>query len=354
VIVSRLGPGLWILLVLLGLAAGPAVAGAYGPAAPPAEYDRSIEIKVVDLRGRPLAGAEVDVMLIRGRLVGNPDLVSDARGRIRLRIQPVIQNPMDDLAIEDRFLSYQTAFQYRIFKSGYVPGRGEVQDEQEFAGMSDPLFQALDRVPDPKPLTLDLRLIAYREYLSEAENASSGSEVPESLRNLILDLVETGRTHGFELVPGSLALSPGGTLRLGLRFEPMFDPADFGLQETAAVLLREPIQAVIRSAGMAGETGRVRDFEFEATARFQSVASPFVLPVDKTYVFRLAAEAARRLTAWNGQSAFSLEDVRAEVDGQAIDLEIEMNPEAVLAAPGGLLKPVHPRPDDEPETETTR
>ena len=97
---------------------------------------------------------------------------------------------------------------------------------------------------------------------------------------------------------------------------------------------------------------RVREFEFEVKARFQSAERPFVLPVDKTYFFHLSAEAAQRLRVWDGRSTFPLENVRAEVDGQTLDLEIEMNPEAAMAAPGGMLKPHSDGREDEPEPET--
>ena len=301
-----------------------------GLASPPAHYLRRIEIEVRDVSGRPLPKVRARIISKQGRLWESGELVSGEAGLISFQLEPLITEPMADIKIRDRFLQYRSVFEYRLFKAGYIPQAGLVEDEQEFAAMSDPLFQGLDRRPAREPLTLRIRLPAYRDYLAEADYEETQSESEaDRLKPLIDALIEGGRSQGFTLAFGSLGRSPDGVLNLGLEFTPLFDPAELGLVAAGVALLRGVVLACLKAVDRYyPDAEKIDALELRAVARFQSRKRPFAMPVEKIFVFRLPARVLPKLLDWQKGEPFPPKGLEAVVDGRTLDLTAELGPEA--------------------------
>ncbi|MDY6852600.1 MAG: hypothetical protein SV487_11085 [Thermodesulfobacteriota bacterium] len=323
-----------------------AAAGHGNPAQPPALYFRQIEIEVQDLSGRPLSGVKAEVTPGWGSLEDQRDLLSNAEGLIRFHIQPVIEAPMAGLRIRDRFLLYHTAFKYRLMKQEHIAWAGEIDDRQEFAGLADPLYQGADRTPAAKPLTIRVRLPAYRDYLAKPLAGQAWlKNDPSRLKALIDALQDEGRKRGFILTPKSLGLSPQGLFSLGLEFQPLFDPSEMGLLAAGAVLLRDIVPACL--AVISEPAGEITSFEFKILARFQYRSKPFALPVGRTFVFCFSSATVPAILAAGAEGRFPLEEIEAKIGDRVIDLRAEINPVEIKAAPGELLSPSQTEPGRE-------
>ena len=316
------------------------------PAQPPVRYIRWVEIEIRDLSGRPLPGVKAEVTPVWGRLENQQDLLSGAEGLIRFHIQPVIENPMAGLMIRDRFLLYHTAFNYRLVKQDHISLAGEVDDRQEFVSLADPLYQGADRTPAAKPLTLRVRLPAYRDYLAKPLTGQAWlKNDPSRLKALIDALQGEGQRRGFILTPKSLGLSPQGLFSLGLEFQPLFDPSEMGLLAAGAVLLRNIVPACL--AVIRGPAREITSFEFKILARFQSRTKPFALPVSRTFIFCFSSGAGPAILAAGAEGRFPLEDIETKAGDRIIDLRAEINPAEIKAAPGELLSPAEAGPGRE-------
>lgn len=323
-----------------------AAAGHGNPAQPPVRYFRQIEIEVQDLSGRPLSGVKAEVTPVWGSLKNQRDLLSGAEGLIRFYIRPVIENPMTGLRIRDRFLIYHTAFKYRLVKQEHIIRTGEIDDRQEFVSLADPLYQGADRAPTAKPLTIRVRLPAYRDYLAKSLAGQAWlKNDPSRLKALIDALRNEGQKRGFILTPKSFDLSPQGLFSLGLEFQPLFDPSEMGLLAAGAVLLRDIVPACL--AVISGPAGEITNFEFKILARFQYRTKPFALPVSRTFVFCFSSGAAPAILAAGAEGRFPLEEIEAKIGDRIIDLRAEINPAEIKAAPGELLSPSQAGPGPE-------
>lgn len=314
-----------LILIALFFFAGPATAAERkAPSSPPGRYWRHIEIEVMDLSGRPLPGVKVLVHPESGRLVEKGPLVTGDEGLVRFRFEPVIADPLARVMIRDRFLVYRTAFKYLLVKEDYVNLTGRVEDRQEFASLSDPLFQGMDRRPSEKPLTIYVYLPAFRDYLDQAGTGKKRLETQvERMKPLITALLEAGRTQGFKLTPGSLSLTPRGVFRLGFEFLPLFDPSKMGLIAAGADLLRRPVLACLRASSKFGpQSGLVKTFKVTAAARFQYESKPWARPVEEIFSFQAPAQSLPRLLSWREGEPFPLRGIKVKAAGQDLDLSL--------------------------------
>ena len=284
------------------------------PAAPPATYQRQVEISVRDALDRPLSGARAEVTVEVGRLVSTGDLVSNDQGLIRLTLEPVIEEQMADKGLPDRFLVYDTAFTYLVHKEGRLDSQGRIEDQQEFAAFADPLYQGLDRRPTKQPLWVPVTLPAYRDYLAKPQEKLS-----ERIRRVIETLVKNDR-H-FTLTPRSIFLTKEGTLVLGLDYDLLFDPSEMGLRAAAGLLAREPVRDCLRTLAEAyqGES-RIKVFEFKVGAGFQYAAEPWNIPEYRTFVFSIPADRAALVLDWTAGQPFPRQAVSVTVQGRPLDL----------------------------------
>jgi len=308
-------------------------------APPPPLYRRIIQIEVSDLAGRPLSGVKAEIKPVWGRLVSPRSLASNKEGLITFEVQPVIEDPLAGLLVRDRFLLYRIACDYTLSKEDYLTLSGRIEDRQEFASLADPVYQGLDRRPTADPLTVRVRLPAYRDYLARAHPTLGRlREEKNQLRTLVDRLQRLGRDRGFSLVPGSLDLSETGLFQAGFEFQPLFDPAEMGLLAAGAVLMREVVVPVISILDDFFQ-GRldVESYEISVGAGFQYRAKPFALPEVRTFVFRLPASAAAELLTAEREGRYPLEKIEVTAGGQVLDLTAELNPEEIRAAPGGML-----------------
>ncbi|MEW5722554.1 MAG: hypothetical protein AB1896_05580 [Thermodesulfobacteriota bacterium] len=308
-----------LLLALLLLLAGPPAAWPAEESAfvhaPPVEYLRPVQIWVTDLGGNPLPGVRAEITPLWCRLVAPGELVSDERGRLEFQVQPVAENPLAGKRVTDRFLTYRAVFLYRLFKEGYLEKIEEIEDRQEFAAFSHPLYYGLDRRPDEKPLVIEAALAAYRDFLA-------GPGQP-GLEKLVAALLEEGPAANIELAPRSLALDREGRLKIGLSFPPLFDPERYGLIEAGDALLREPVRDCLEIVRVVYPGfGEVKVFEIEVTARFQYRRAPFPEAVPRTYLFRLPAAAAARVLEYDllEGPGFPYQDITVAVEGRNLDL----------------------------------
>ncbi|MFH1092382.1 MAG: hypothetical protein V1742_12515, partial [Pseudomonadota bacterium] len=271
----------WVFLGLLTIISLPGPAASVGLEAPPMHYLRGVEFAVTDLSGRPLPGVKADLNPAWGRVATPGKLLSDQSGLIRFQFEPVIENPMAGLLVRDVFLLYRMVFAYRLSKEGYLDLDGQMEDDQEFARMADPLYQGLNRDPTSKPLSLEFKLLTSEDLLAEPKKL-------ERLQPLIGPLLVKGRTRNFSLIPHSLDLTSDGRLRLGLRFTLLFDPSDLGLAAAGAVLLSQTVRGCLEALSQASEgLEQVNTLEIQVLAEFQYRHAPLALPLSQTFVFRM-------------------------------------------------------------------
>jgi len=306
---------------------------------PPPFYRRIIAIEVLDLSGRPLPGVKAEIKPVWGRLINSSPLVSDEEGLITFGIQPVIEDPLAGLLVRDRFLLYRTACDYILSKEDHLTLSGRIEDRQEFASLADPVYQGLDRGPAAAPLTIRVRLPAYRDYLARPQSTQRRSGEEETRRRALVDrLRREGLDRGFSPVPRSLDLTETGLFQAGFEFQPLFDPAEMGLLAAGAVLMREvvvPVLSIINDLFPTKED--LTGFEIRVGAAFQYRTKPFALPEVRTFVFRLPASTAPELLAAESQGRYPVEKVEVTVGGRILDLTAELNPEEIKAAPGEML-----------------
>jgi len=306
---------------------------------PPPFYRRIIAIEVLDLSGRPLPGVKAEIKPFRGRLINASPLVSDEEGLVTFEIQPIIEDPLAGLLVRDRFLLYRTGCDYTLSKEDHLTLSGRIEDRQEFASLADPVYQGLDRRPAAAPLTVRVRLPAYRDYLARDYSTQGRLGKEETRRRALVDRLRSeGLDRGFALVPRSLDLTETGLFQAGLEFQPLFDPAEIGLLAAGAVLMREvviPALSIINS--LFPTQADLTDFEIRVGAAFQYRTKPFTLPEVRTFVFRLSASTAAELPAAEGQGRYPVEKIEVTVGGRVLDLSAELNPEEIKAAPGEML-----------------
>jgi hypothetical protein len=301
------------LLGALALAPSPLPAQSE-PAFPPVEYRRQVEISVRDALERPLPGAKAEVTMEVGRLAVSGDLISDEQGLIRLTLEPVMEERLADKGIRDRFLVYDTAFAYRIHQEGRLESRGRIEDQQEFAAFTDPLYQGLDRQPTEQPLRVPVILPAYQDYLANPREQPS-----ERDRKAIETLI--GNDGHFTLAPRSFYLNDHGKMGLGLDYNLLFDPGVMGLRAAGVLLLTEPVLACLRSlvAAYQGDS-RIAVFEFTVKAGFQYASEPWAIPEYRTFVYAVPADRAALLLDWTAGQPWPLQAVSVTVEGRPLDL----------------------------------
>ena len=313
-----------IALALLFFLMGPVRAAGAGEAfvsQPPRDYSRQVVIRVLDLKGSPLPGVRALLTEHWCSIVPEGDLTSDEEGLIRFQVRHVAENPLEGEKVTDLFLTYRAVFMYRLVKDGYMETVGEVEDVQEFASFTHPLFYGLNRRPETAPLRIDETLAAYRDYLARPETG-------ENLRTSIEELAAAGSAANVRLTPGSVELAPGGVLRLGIRFQPFFDPEKFGLVEAGRALLRDPVRdslAILRFAYPDYE--RIVKFELMAEAGFQYRTNPFPDPEWRTYKISIPAAAAKSLQEWSAGEPVPYDGIKVEIPDGALDLTSEIRQE---------------------------
>ena len=318
--------GLMLLWAVFGGVSGTWAAEPVSLEAPPA-YVREVRIRAVDLYGRPLAGVLAEVEMMQGRLLDENLAASTADGVISFRVQPVIARPLSSIKAEDRLLVYRTRLTCLLRKDGHRPTAARVNDVQEYAAFKDPLYQNLNRSPDPAPLDLSVRLPAYADFLADPTT----DNVPESLLTALLD-----PDLDFTLRPGAAAVTSEGELHLALEFIPLFNPAVMGLQKAGAALLVETVRTVLDAARSSGLEPRAYDIDILAS--FQSPSTPHAMPAEKRFSFRLTPKAAGNILKWKPGRPFPGQGLEVLVEDEAIDLTAVLDPARIKAAPGSLLK----------------
>ena len=321
--------------------AGPSPALTVEPDPPqpaPARYLRLIRITVADLYGRPLPGVRAEIESQWGRLVTGGELVSNPQGQITFHFEPVVEDLMAGLSVRDRYLVYKSVFQYRLTTDGRTPQSGIIEDEQEYAGLADPLYSPLSRQPSSEPLEIRVTMPRYVDFLAGAPSEALNRLLPPKRLSALIDRLQN-RGVDFSPTPGSIGLDPDGTFRLGLEFRPLFDPSRYGLQAAGAALLVGPAARALKIIRpFLPEPGPVRGFRFTVAAKFQYRAEPFSLPLEQDFTIDLTLEAARRLAARAAGQPLPLEGVRVAAGNNPLDLSAELSPQEVGARPGNLLK----------------
>jgi hypothetical protein len=274
---------------------------------PPRDYSRQVVLRVLDLHGSPLPGVRALLTEHWCRIVPEGDPISDEEGIIRFQLRHVVENTLEGEKVTDLFLTYRAVFMYRLAKDGYMETVGEVEDVQEFASFTHPLYYGLNRRPETAPLRIDETLAAYRDYLARPEKG-------ENLRTLVEEFASAGLAANVRPIPGSVEPAPGGVLRLGIRFLPLFDPEKFGLVEAGRALLRDPVRdslAIIRYAYPDYE--RIAAFEFMVEAGFQYRTNQFPEPEWRTYKISIPAKAAKAIQDWSAGGPFPYDGVDVEL-----------------------------------------
>lgn len=307
-------------------------------AAPPPEYTRRFRIEIEDGSGRPLRGVQADLSVSWGRLISAGDLISDENGLIAFDIQPVIDDPMSDLAVRDRFLVYRSAFTYRLQKDGYASRSAKVDDVQEFVALSDPLYRGMDRSPPTDPYVIYASMPTYGDYMLRPGPDPTAPLLNGQEIKPLIDALAAAGGERFKPALQSFNLTPAGTLEMGLDFLPLFDPAQIGLQAAGADILREPVKTCLTVLNQFPTVGEgLQNIEIKVNANFQYRNQPFTLPVGRTLTFRLPWAAVARLLAARSDADIPLDEIRVMLGDQALDLGPEIRPEEVQEAPGKML-----------------
>jgi hypothetical protein len=321
---------LWAVLFFLSPANPAQAQSGLEPAGPPVEYTRIVDLYLTDFGGRPLPGVVVHIEPKWGRLIGTVD-PADAAGRIRIKVQPAVEDAHAGKKVTDRFLKYVTEFKYTLTLPGYLDRIDHVDDTQEFASFAHPLYRSLDQAPSQEPLEIRLTLHRVQDFLAFPDQTAELGPAASALYR---------PDNPVQVTPRTLRALPEGLLRIGLTFGPLFDPEQYGLQAAGGILLREPVRDVaLILRDHYSRFNATREFEFQVTAGFQYAAQPFALPVQQVFTYRLTAEALNRLITQPAGASFSLAGVDVHVQAEPLDISPEMDPDRIRQAPGGLLTP---------------
>ncbi|MDR0881878.1 MAG: hypothetical protein LBP55_04990 [Candidatus Adiutrix sp.] len=149
--------GLVMALFLAGC--GPRSAVLTDPTAPPVGYQRQITVVLERANFRPVAGAEVAIEVEAPTRLISPASGrgrTDSQGALELVFEPVPRYGPEALKSGDIVADFP------LRATLTIGGRGGLQrvidDRQTFARYADPLYQGLNRDPEPGPTYLQMTI----------------------------------------------------------------------------------------------------------------------------------------------------------------------------------------------------